>query len=229
MILVPVAVPRTAPVFQRVIDPDQRPSVRAALAVETLPPGARAEQLPCQSVESATVVLAGRLRAADRTLLPGEVLHHAPGSSHRLAAPRGGAPAALLTVRLAKAARVAKAEPEGPGIPAQRGGSRSPGTARRIAVETVELAAGEAFGPYTEAEADTFLVLLSGTGAHLGPDGREVPLFTGDLVYVRAGEQYGLRAGEGSPAAVVRGRVGAYVGPEQDLEPMQTGLARHHS
>ncbi|MFI6152755.1 cupin domain-containing protein [Kitasatospora sp. NPDC051170] len=227
MILVPVAVPRTAPVFQRVIDPDQRPSVRAALAVETLPPGARAEQLPCQSVESATVVLAGRLRAAGRTLLPGEVLHHAPGSSHRFAAPRGGAPAALLTVRLVKAE---KAGPQGPNIPAQRGGSRSSGsTARRIAVETVELAAGEECGPYTEAEADTFLVLLSGSGVHLGSDGREVPLFTGDLVYVRAGERYGLRAGAGSPAAVVRGRVGAFVGPERDLGPMQTGLARHHS
>lgn len=223
MILVPVAVPRTAPVFQRLIDPDQCPAVRAALAVETLPPGAKGARPSCPSVESATVVLAGRLRADGRTLLPGEVLHHQPGSSHRLAAPRGGAAAALLTVRLASAVRT------GSSIPSQRVGPQAFGAARRIAVEAVELAAGEERGPSTEAEADTFLVLLSGTGTYIGQGGGEVPLFMGDLVYVRAGEPYGLRAGADSPAVLVHGRVGAFVGPEQDLDPMRTGLARRHS
>ncbi|MFD8702080.1 hypothetical protein ACFV1W_05535 [Kitasatospora sp. NPDC059648] len=129
MILVPVAVPRTAPAFRRVIDPEQRPSVRAGLTVETLPPGVRVDQLPCESVESATVVLAGRLSAGGRILSPGEVLHHPPGSRHRLTA-LCGAPTAVLTVRPVLAA----AE-----LPAQRTGSRPAGPERRITVDTVVL------------------------------------------------------------------------------------------
>ncbi|MFF4814230.1 hypothetical protein ACFY2K_06555 [Kitasatospora sp. NPDC001309] len=222
MILVPAAVPRTAPVFQRLIDPGHRPAVRAALTVETLPPGVLVEQLPCEPVESVTVVLAGRLSAGGRILSPGEALHHPPGSSHRLTAVRG-APTAVLTVRPVRSAA---------DIPVQRGGSRALGpvrSARRIAVDTVLLAPGGQHGPYAVAAVDTFLVLLSGADARLALDDREVPLFPGDLVYLRAGERYVLRAGAGEPVAAVRGRVGAVLGPEQDLEPMRTGQARPHS
>ncbi|MFJ7243999.1 hypothetical protein ACIQWA_05055 [Kitasatospora sp. NPDC098652] len=222
MILVPAAVPRTAPVYQRLIDPERRPSVRAALTVETLPPGVRVEQLPCESVESVTVVLAGRLSAGGRILSPGEALHHPPGSGHRLTAVRG-APTAVLTVRPVLSAAH---------IPTQRAGSRLLGpvrSARRIAVDTVLLAPGGQHGPYAVTAVDTFLVLLSGADARLGLADREVPLFPGDLVYLRAGERYVLRAGAGGPVTAVRGRVGAVLGPEQDLEPMQTGQSRPHS
>ncbi|MFF2074029.1 hypothetical protein ACFVXG_04655 [Kitasatospora sp. NPDC058162] len=223
MILVPAAVPRTAPAFQRLIDPGRQPSVRAALTVETLPPGVRVEQLSRESVESVTVVLAGRLSAAGRILAPGEVLHHPPGSSHRLTAVRG-APTAVLTVRAVLPAA---------DIPAQRAGSGSVGFTRsagRIVVDTVVLTPGQDHGPYAETAADAFLVLLSGTGVRLDlAGGGEVPLFPGDLVYLRAGERYGLRAGAGGAPTLVRGRVGAVLGPEQDLEPMQSGQVGPHS
>ncbi|WP_327682548.1 cupin domain-containing protein [Kitasatospora sp. NBC_00458] len=98
MILVPAAVPRTAPAFRRLIDPNHLPSARGGLTVETLPPGVRVEQHPSRVAELVTVVLSGRIRAAGRVLGPGEGLYHPPGSSCGLTA-LPGAPAAVLTVR----------------------------------------------------------------------------------------------------------------------------------
>ncbi|MER6298284.1 hypothetical protein ABT247_01765 [Kitasatospora sp. NPDC001539] len=227
MILVPAAVPRTAPVLQRLIDPDRRPGVRAALTVETLPPGLHLAQRPCESVESATVVLSGRLSAAGRVLFPGQLLHHPPGSSHRLTA-LPGSPAAVLTVRPV---------PSAAAVPAQRGGTGAYGPVRRIAVDTVRLAAGAEFRPCAEPAADAFLLPLSGAGGLLGGDGGEALLLPGDLVYVRAGERYVLRAGAGGPVTAVLGRIGlldialldAVPGPERDTEPMRSGLGRPQS
>ncbi|MFD0272950.1 cupin domain-containing protein [Kitasatospora sp. NPDC127111] len=98
MILVPAAVPRTAPAFRRLIDPYHLPSARGGLVVETLPPGIRVEQHPSRVAESVTVVLSGRIRSAGRVLGPGEGLYHPPGSACGLTALPGG-PAAVLTVR----------------------------------------------------------------------------------------------------------------------------------
>ncbi|MED7949890.1 cupin domain-containing protein [Streptomyces sp. BE303] len=98
MILVPAAVPRTAPAFRRLIDPFHLPSVHGGLTVETLPPGVRVEQHPSRVAESVTVVLSGRIRSAGRVLGPGEGLYHPPGSSCGITA-LPGAPAAVLTVR----------------------------------------------------------------------------------------------------------------------------------
>ncbi|MEV7771072.1 response regulator transcription factor [Kitasatospora sp. NPDC086791] len=127
MIVVPAAVPRTAPVFRRLIDPEQRPAVRAGLTVETLPPGVRIDQLPYESAESVTVVLSGRLFAAGRILTPGEAMHHRPGSSCRLTAARG-APTTVLTVR--------PTPPRG-GVPAQRSGPEPASAWRQVDVGTV--------------------------------------------------------------------------------------------
>ncbi|MEU6235323.1 cupin domain-containing protein [Kitasatospora sp. NPDC047058] len=98
MILVPAAVPRTAPAFRRLIDPYHLPSARGGLTVETLPPGIRVEQHPSRVAESVTVVLSGRIRSAGRILGPGEGLYHPPGSACGLTA-LPGAPAAVLTIR----------------------------------------------------------------------------------------------------------------------------------
>lgn len=217
MILVPAAVPRTAPAFQRLIDPEQRPAVRAGLTVETLPPGVRVEQLPYESVESVTVVLSGRLLAAGRILSPGEALHHRPGTSCRLTAVRG-APTAVLTVR-PTAARAA--------VPAQRSDPAPARNRRRIDVGTVRLDPGAICGPYADRSADTFLILLSGAAVFLGELG-EVPLLPGDLVYCRAGERYGLRPGRRGPATAVLGRVGApgaAPGAEWHGRPTHSGWA----
>ncbi|MFC5662189.1 cupin domain-containing protein [Kitasatospora misakiensis] len=98
MILVPAAVPRTAPAFRRLIDPQHLPSAHGGLTVETLPPGVRVEQHPSRVGESVTLVLSGGIRSAGRVLGPGEGLYHPPGSSCGLTA-LPGAPAAVLTVR----------------------------------------------------------------------------------------------------------------------------------
>ncbi|MFE6871745.1 cupin domain-containing protein [Kitasatospora sp. NPDC057692] len=98
MILVPAAVPRTAPAFRRLIDPQHLPSARGGLTVETLPPGVRVEHHPSRVGESVTLVLSGGIRSAGRVLGPGEGLYHPPGSSCGLTA-LPGAPAAVLTVR----------------------------------------------------------------------------------------------------------------------------------
>ncbi|MFE4512821.1 cupin domain-containing protein [Kitasatospora sp. NPDC056783] len=219
MILVPAAIPRTAPAFQRLIDPEQRPAVRAALTVEALPPGVRIDQLPYESVESVTVVLSGRLFAAGRVLSPGEALHHRPGTSCRLAAVRG-TPTTVLTVRpTSTAPRVA--------IPAQRSDSTPARNWRQVDVGTVRLDPGATCGPYTDRAADAFLLLLDGPAVFLGDLG-EVPLRPGDLVYVRAGERYGLRTGRRGPATAVLGRVGApgtVPGPDRDGRPTRSGQA----
>ncbi|MFG3052023.1 cupin domain-containing protein [Kitasatospora sp. NPDC048239] len=98
MILVPAAVPGTAPAFRRLIDPELLPSAHGGLIVETLPPGVRIEQHPSRVAESVTVVLSGRIRSAGRILGPGEGLYHPPGSAGGLTA-LPGAPAAILTAR----------------------------------------------------------------------------------------------------------------------------------
>ncbi|MFE6050615.1 hypothetical protein ACFQ6N_07670 [Kitasatospora sp. NPDC056446] len=221
MIVVPVAVPRTAPVFRRLIDPEQRPFVRAGLTVETLPPGVRVEQLPYESAESVTVVLSGRLFAAGRILSPGEALHHRPGSSVRLTAVRG-TPTTVLTVR---------PTPLRGDIPAQRSGPEPARAWRQVDVGTVDLDPGGLCGPYEDRDADAFLLVLSGVGAFLGELG-EVPLYQGDLVYVRAKERYGLRAGSRKPVSAVLGRIGApgaESGPEWDIRPMRSGRVRPQS
>ncbi|WP_030234359.1 cupin domain-containing protein [Streptomyces sp. NRRL S-350] len=218
MIVVPAAVPRTAPVFRRLIDPEQRPSVRAGLTVETLPPGVRVDQLPYGSAESVTVVLSGRLFAAGRVLTPGEALHHRPGSTCRLAAVRG-APTALLTVRPV---------PSRSDIPAQRSGPATARAWRQVDVDSVELEPGGLCGPYEDRAADAFLLVLSGPGAFLGDLG-EVPVFPGDLVYVRAGERYGLRAGSRKPVTAVLGRIGApgaVPGAARDAGPVRSERVR---
>ncbi|MFD4657603.1 hypothetical protein ACFWP2_18475 [Kitasatospora sp. NPDC058444] len=215
MILVPAAVPRTAPAFQRLIDPEQRPTVRAGLTVEALPPGVRVEQLPYESVESVTVVLSGRLFAAGRILSPGEALHHRPGTSCRITAVRG-APTTVLTVRPA---------PLRGTIPAQRSDSASAASPRQVEVGIVRLDPGGTCGPCADRATDAFLVVLSGAAAFLGELG-EVLLYSGDLVYARAGERYGLRAGRRGPVLAVLGRVGApgaVLGPEWDGKPMRSG------
>ncbi|MER7765368.1 cupin domain-containing protein [Kitasatospora sp. NPDC096140] len=221
MIVVPAAVPRTAPVLRRLIDPDQRPSVRAGLTVETLPPGVRVDQLPFETAESVTVVLSGRLEAAGRILSPGEAMHHRPGSSCRLTAVRG-APTTVLTVR---------PTPSRGAIPAQRSGPESAKAWRQVDVGVVDLDPGGLCGPYEDRAADAFLLVLSGAGAFLGELG-EVPVRTGDLVYVRAHERYGLRAGSHEPVTVVLGRIGApgaESGPEWDIKPMRSGRVRPQS
>ncbi|MFE2108835.1 cupin domain-containing protein [Kitasatospora sp. NPDC059463] len=98
MILVPAAVPRTAPAFRRLIDPQHLPSAHGGLTVETLPPGVRVEHHPSRVGESVTLVLSGGIRSAGRVLGPGEGLYHPPGSVCGLTA-LPGAPAAVLTVR----------------------------------------------------------------------------------------------------------------------------------
>ncbi|MET8699475.1 cupin domain-containing protein [Kitasatospora sp. NPDC004723] len=98
MILVPAAVPRTAPAFRRLIDPRHLPSAHGGLTVETLPPGVRVEHHPSRVGESVTLVLSGGIRSSGRVLGPGEGLYHPPGSSCGLTA-LPGAPAAVLTVR----------------------------------------------------------------------------------------------------------------------------------
>ncbi|MER7581380.1 hypothetical protein [Kitasatospora sp. NPDC097691] len=221
MIVVPAAVPRTAPVLRRLIDPEQRPFVRAGLTVETLPPGVRVDQRPHGCAESVTVVLSGRLAAAGRILCPGEALHHRPGTGYRLTAVRG-APTAVLTVR--------PTPPRGD-IPAQRSGPEPARAWRQVDVGTVDLDPGGLCGPYEDRAADAFLLVLSGTGAFLGELG-EVPLFPGDLVYVRAKERYGLRAGSRGPVTAVLGRIGApgaESGPEWDTRPMRSGRVRPQS
>ncbi|MEU9040378.1 MULTISPECIES: cupin domain-containing protein [unclassified Kitasatospora] len=221
MIVVPAALPCTAPVFRRLIDPEQRPSVRAGLTVETLPPGVRTDQLPYESAESVSVVLSGRLAAAGRILSPGEALHHRPGSSCRLTAVRG-APTTVLTVR---------PTPSRGGIPAQRCGPESARAWRQVEVSTVDLNPGGLCGPYEDRAADAFLLVLSGVGVFLGDLG-EVPVYPGDLVYVRAKERYGLRAGSRKPVTAVLGRIGApgaEPGPEWDVELMRSGRIRPQS
>ncbi|RKT11594.1 hypothetical protein BX285_5548 [Streptomyces sp. 1114.5] len=221
MIVVPVAVPRTAPVLRRLIDPEQRPSVRAGLTVETLPPGVRLDQLPYGSAESVTVVLSGRLSAAGRILSPGEALHHRPGSTCRLTAVRG-APTTVLTVR---------PTPSRAGIPAQRSGPGPARAWRQVEVATVDLEPGGLCGPFEERAADVFLLVLSGPGVFLGELG-EVPLYPGDLVYARAKERYGLRAGSHRQVTAVLGRIhapGAEPGPEWDVKPMRSGRVRPQS
>ncbi|MBD0675600.1 cupin domain-containing protein [Streptomyces sp. CBMA156] len=216
MILVPAAVPRTAPAFQRLIDPKQRPAVRAGLTVEALPPGVRIEQLPYESVESVTVVLSGRLFAAGRILCPGEALHHRPGTSCRISAVRG-APTTVLTVRPTPRAD----------IPAQRSDSRSARSWRQVDVGTARIDPGGTCGPYRDRAADAFLLVLAGAAVFLGDLGEE-SLLPGDLVYVRAGEQYGLRVGRRGPVTVVLGRVGApgaVPGPEWGDRPTCSGQA----
>ncbi|WP_380281060.1 cupin domain-containing protein [Kitasatospora purpeofusca] len=98
MILVPAAVPRTAPAFRRLIDPQHLPSAHGGLTVETLPPGVRVEHHPSRVGESVTLVLSGGIRSGGRVLGPGEGLYHPPGSACGLTA-LPGAPAAVLTVR----------------------------------------------------------------------------------------------------------------------------------
>ncbi|WP_030057835.1 MULTISPECIES: hypothetical protein [Streptomyces] len=221
MIVVPAAVPRTAPVFRRLIDPEQRPTVRAGLTVETLPPGVRVEQLPYESAESVTVVLSGRLFAAGRVLSPGEALHHRPGSTCRLTAVRG-APTAVLTVRPV---------PSRADIPAQRSGPEAARPWRQVEVGTVGLEPGGLCGPFEDRAADVFLLVLSEPGVFLGELG-EVSLYPGDLVYARAKERYGLRAGSHQPVTAVLGRIGAPgadPGPEWDIKPMHSGRARPQS
>ncbi|MFE4970748.1 hypothetical protein ACFRAR_01360 [Kitasatospora sp. NPDC056651] len=219
MILVPAAVPRTAPAFQRLIDPEHRPAVRAALTVEALPPGVGVDQLPHESVESVTVVLSGRLFAAGRILSPGEALHHRPGTSCRLTAVRG-TPTTVLTVRPTRA-------PARAAIPAQRSDSAPARNWRQVEVCAVRVDPDATYGPYTDRAADAFLLLLSGPAVFLGDLG-EVPLLPGDLVYLRAGERYGLRTGRRGPATAVLGRVGAPgagPGAERDGRPMHLGQA----
>nr|BFD94413.1 hypothetical protein KitaXyl93_57730 [Kitasatospora sp. Xyl93] len=217
MILVPAAVPRTAPAFQRLIDPEQRPAIRAGLTVEALPPGVQVEQLPYESVESVTVVLSGRLFAAGRILSPGEAMHHRPGTSCRISAVRG-APTTVLTVRPA---------PLRAAVPIQRSNSAPAASWRQVEVGTVRLDQDGVCGPYADRAADAFVVVLSGAAAFLGELG-EVPLLAGDLVYVRAGERYGLRAGRRGPVTAVLGRVGApgaVLGPEWDSRSLPSGHA----
>ncbi|MEU9073426.1 hypothetical protein [Kitasatospora sp. NPDC048538] len=198
MILVPAAVPRTAPALRRLIDPAQRPAVLAGLTVEALPPGVHVEQLPCTGPESATVVLAGRLIAADRILSPGEALHHRSGRACRFTAVRG-APTVLLTVRPVASEAA---------IPSQRSNSHPADDRRRVTVETVKLAPGEVHGVSAGPGADAFLLVLSGTGGFLDTAG-EASLYPGDLLYLRAGERCGLRAGPRGPVTAVLGRAGA--------------------
>lgn len=208
MIVVPVAVPRTAPALQRPIDPSRRPPVLAGLTIETLPPGAHIEQRPPAGAESVTVVLAGRLAAAGRILGPGEALHHAPGSACRLTALRG-APTAILTVQPVRVE-------ESVNIPAQRRSSSDRMAWRRVAATSMTLAAGEGHELLRYPASDAFIVVMSGTGVLLGEYG-EVSLFPGDLAYVRAGERHGLRAGPQGPVTAVLGRVGCPDPPTDHL------------
>ncbi|MFB6892767.1 cupin domain-containing protein [Kitasatospora sp. NPDC056327] len=129
MILVPAAVPRTAPAFRRLIDPQHLPSARGGLTVETLPPGVRVEHHPSRVGESVTLVLSGGIRSAGRVLGPGEGLYHPPGSSCGITA-LPGAPAAVLTVRPlavpgdrpARRPSAVPLAPSAPGVPAARTG-----------------------------------------------------------------------------------------------------------
>ncbi|MEE1787591.1 cupin domain-containing protein [Streptomyces sp. SP17BM10] len=198
MILVPAAVPRTAPAFQRPIDPRRRPPVLAGLTIETLPPGAHVEQRSPADAEFVTVLLAGRLEAAGRILGPGEALRHPPGSACHLTALRG-APTAILTVQPVRV--------EEPGnIPAQRSSSSERSAWQGVAVTSVTLAAGEGHEPLRHSASDAFIVVLSGTGTLVGENG-QAALFPGDLAYIRAGESHGLRADPQGPVTVLLGRV----------------------
>lgn len=199
MILVPAAVPRTAPAFQRPIDPRRRPPVLAGLTVETLPPGAHVEQRTTAVAELVTVVLAGRLEAAGRILGPGDTLHHPPGGTCRLNALRG-TPTAILTVQPVRAVEPGR-------IPAQRGSSPERNAWQRVAVTSMALAAGEGHEPLRRPSSDAFIVVLSGTGALVGEHERTA-FFPGDLAYLRAGERYGLRADPQGPVMVLVGRIG---------------------
>ncbi|MEV7025977.1 cupin domain-containing protein, partial [Kitasatospora sp. NPDC093558] len=135
-----------------------------------------------------------------RILGPGEALHHPPGSACRLTALRG-APTAILTVQPVRSAMAAN-------VPAQRRSSSERGARRTVAVTPMTLAAGEGHEPLRYATSDAFILVMSGTGTLLA-EGGEVALLPGDLVYVRAGERHGFRAGPQGPVTALFGRVGA--------------------
>ncbi|MFB7613244.1 cupin domain-containing protein [Kitasatospora sp. NPDC056181] len=232
MILVPAAVPRTAPAFRRLIDPRRLPSALGGLTVETLPPGVRVGQPPSPAGESVTVVLSGRVRSAGRVLGPGEGLYHPPGSDCGLVV-LPGAPAVVLTVRAGTSAgpppapapsAVPLAAPprrtgplEGEDGPAAGGPA---GTAvhwlataetvgaRQVAVAASGFAPGGSHELHRHPHADQFFLVLAGGGRHLAAT-REVAVRPGDLVYVPAGEWHGFRAGPGHPTTAVFGHLGA--------------------
>ncbi|MER7703585.1 cupin domain-containing protein [Kitasatospora sp. NPDC097605] len=149
MILVPAAVPRTAPAFRRLIDPQHLPSAHGGLTVETLPPGVRVEHHPSRVGECVTLVLSGAIRSSGRVLGPGEGLYHPPGSSCGLTA-LPGAPAAVLTVRpLAVPGDRPAQRPHPVPLAPPRPGLRSHGDATDPPVPAVPAARGG------DADADT--------------------------------------------------------------------------
>ncbi|MER5349950.1 cupin domain-containing protein [Kitasatospora sp. NPDC002551] len=232
MILVPAAIPRTAPVFRRLIDPRHLPTAHGGLTVETLPPGVRVEHHPSRVGEAVTLVLSGGIRSAGRVLGPGEGLYHPPGSACGLTA-LPGAPAAVLTVRPvavpgdrpALRPHPVPLAPPGPAVPAARTGDGAPVAgsagmavrwlatgetvgARRLTVAASVFGAGGSHDLHRHPRADEFFLVLSGAGTHLTAS-TAVPLRAGDLVFVPAGEWHGFRTGPAGPTAALYGYLGA--------------------
>ncbi|MGW4891882.1 cupin domain-containing protein [Kitasatospora sp. NPDC004240] len=239
MILVPAAVPGTAPVFRRLIDPSHLPAAHGALTVETLPPGIRVEQHPSHRAESVTVVLSGRIRAAGRILGPGTGLYHPPGSSCGLTA-LSGVPAAVLTVRPRPVARAAPhlREPVPLDRPANRPNASDgpPGPlvrwlatertvgARRVTVAAAVFAPEGGYGLHRHPRADQFFLVVEGGGHHLTETG-EVPLHRGDLVFVPAGEWHGHRPRPGTATVALYGYLGAASPAQAGHQFLEPGTA----
>ncbi|MGW6912649.1 cupin domain-containing protein, partial [Kitasatospora sp. NPDC054939] len=224
VILVPAAVPGTAPAFVRLVDPHRLPDAHGGLTVETLPPGVSVEQSPSHRAESVTLVLSGRLRAAGRVLAPGEGLYHPPGSSCALTA-LPGRPTAVLTVRPRPSGRTAQHRPDPvplarpaagpaarPGRGVRVGWLATAGTvgARRVAVARSDFEPGARQELHRHPRADEFLLVLEGGGHHLTAHPEvEVPLHRGDLMFVPAGEWHGFRSHPDTPTVVLHGHLGA--------------------
>ncbi|MFF2042639.1 cupin domain-containing protein [Kitasatospora sp. NPDC058170] len=239
MILVPAAVPGTAPAFRRLIDPEHLPSAQGGLVVETLPPGVRIEQHPSRVAESVTVVLSGRIRSAGRVLGPGEGLYHPPGSAGGLTA-LPGAPAAILTVRPRTDARPSPVaptplskRPEAPRpyavplAPAPGGAAEGVAAVPGSAGTAVHwLASAETVGARRITVAATTFGSGGGHDLHRHPcadefflvvsgGGRHLTatgglhLSRGDLVYLPAGEWHGFRTDRAGPTTALHGYLGA--------------------
>ncbi|MFF8770953.1 cupin domain-containing protein [Kitasatospora sp. NPDC015120] len=165
MILVPAAVPRTAPAFRRLIDPQHLPSVHGGLTVETLPPGVRVEHHPSRVGESVTLVLSGGIRSAGRVLGPGEGLYHPPGSVCGLTA-LPGAPAAVLTVRpLAVPGDRPAPRPHPVPLAPPGPGPRSPGDAPDPPAPAVPAARSSDTRTHHHTDADTRTHARAGAGS----------------------------------------------------------------
>jgi len=228
MMLVPSAVPATAPVTRRLLGPDLAPDALGALTVETLPAGARQERTV--DPESATVVLAGRITLGPDPLGPGDCRHHPHGSTATLTAlddtvlltvhaiegdnPRGAGNGALRKAASLQPPADRRLHAGRPPTSALHGSEQmgirwlvtSPDG--RLTLATSVFTPGGSHSLHRHPAADEFFLVLAGGGEHLTDRGH-VRLSAGELVYIPAGEWHGYRTHPGVTTTALYGYLGA--------------------